>query len=202
MRQIKALVLGLAILLSSSVVMAYDDPTIAGWENKSKLAQQVRQGTQVTVLKLVRNANEGNDATSIASQDIVVYDTVSDDGITVALTTTSADGAIAGVAVTSIPTSDTAGSTSAQADAGLRNWGWILVHGKTNAKTGTGGANNAQTGDPFITSTDSGAVTTFPNRTSNVPVTAAGGQKLTNTGGFFLDNDAQGTSSEVFVQLE
>lgn len=202
MRYIKSFILALA-LLSYGVVAHAVEPTYATWDNKSKFAQSSGiKEANVVVLKWVRNAEAGDNASGIASGDVVIYDTLSDDGVSVRLTTTSADGAIAGIAVTTIATSDSVTVNSWRDDFGHNNWGWILVHGKVVAKTGEGGANNAQVGDPFITSTDSGAITTFANRTANILTSTAGGLQLTKTGGWFFDNDAQGTTAEVFVNLE
>lgn len=67
---------------------------------------------------------------NLSAGDVVVWDCISDDGVSVNLVGTagSAD-AVAGVVVsTTIPTADTVGTT-AQTDFGRRNWGYIQVRG-------------------------------------------------------------------------
>src|SRR3990167_10855282 len=98
-----------AFLLGTGVAHAVNEPTLQGWDNKSKFAQQVPGAggsTQTTVLKFVRYGESAENGAQIVSGDAVVYDSISDDGITIDLTTTSADGAFAGLAVVTIPTSD------------------------------------------------------------------------------------------------
>jgi len=79
---------------------------------------------------LVRFAANGQNNVGLSAGDVVAYDCVSDDGVTVAVpgTTNSAD-AVAGVVVSvTIPTADVVG-TSAQTDFGRRNWGYIQKRG-------------------------------------------------------------------------
>lgn len=200
----RKLILAISLLaISAGTAFAYNDPSINGWENKSRYAQQGGDGNQVTVLKLMRNAEEDNNTAGISSQDAVVYDTVSDDGVTCDLTTTSADGAFAGIAVTTIPTSDSTGTSSANQDMGKRNWGWVLVHGKVVAKTGTGGTNGNSVGDFVITSTDSGSVTTIPGSATATTTRNGLMRAVSGRGGFFLDAaDPTATSAEVFIDKE
>lgn len=209
--KLTALSLLMAFGLGLSVAAyAYPDPILKGWDNKSKFAQQVAGAggtTQVTTLKWVRHSSQGPNIAGIASGDVVVYDTVSDDGISVRLTTTSADGAIAGIAVTAIPSSDNAtGSTgTAFDDYGRRNWGWILVHGRIIAKTSAGGTNGNSIGDAFITSTDSGAITSLISfDTSTVAQNLNRAAKASQaSGGFFYDtSDGTSTTYDVQVNLE
>lgn len=203
MRKLKSLVLSLvAVIALAGVSYGYDNPTLDTYQIKKNAGGRASSSTRI--VKLVRNSEQGQNSVAIASGDVVVYDTNSDDGVTVRLTTTSADGAIAGIAVTSIPTSDTVQNSAADGD-GMRNWGWIIVHGKANAKVGAGGANGNAIGDVVITSTDSGAVTTFRDLANPTAVATAAGvnRAVTGRGGFFLDAaDASSTTSEVFVNLE
>ena len=202
--KIKFLVISLvAMLATSGVVFAASEPTLSGWENKSKYAQQAGEGTQVTVLKLVRNSAASPNSTTISSGSAVVYDTVSDDGITVRTTTTSADGAFAGIAVTSIPSSDNSSGTTAAADAGHRNFGWIIVHGKTTATVTAGGTNGNAVGDFFITSGDAGTITTMMANTEGIAQNTELKKMVRGKGGFFLDAaDTTSTSVDVFVEKE
>lgn len=172
---------------------AVGDPNSIGIKKRTTGA---RQGEAVRVFKLVRHsASTPNDA-GIVSEDVVVYDTISDDGITVRLTTTSNDGAIAGIAVMTIETSDATTGTSAFDDEGRRNWGYILVHGPMTASIGAGAINAAGVGAPFITSSDAGQVTGF----QGAPPT--GDLDNEASGGFFMDAATSGTAVDVFVELE
>jgi len=195
-----------AVFMATSGVAYAADPTIAGWDNKSKYAQQAGQGgtRQTVTLKLVRYAAGEQNAASILSGDAVVYSTVSDDGISVTRSSTSADGAFAGIAVTTILTADTA-QNSPYEGWGKRNWGWIQVHGKVVANVTAGGGNGAAVGDFFITSSDAGQITTIVNRTSEGEVNAGSLREVAAKGGFFMDSlasDASSTSVDVFVNVE
>lgn len=80
------------------------------------------------VYMLVHYAVNGTSTAGLTEGDVVVWDCVSDDGVTVAITgSTSSVDAVAGVLVGNLPTSDTAG-TAAQ-NIGNRNWGWIQTYG-------------------------------------------------------------------------
>ena len=162
-----------------------------------------KQWEQAATIVLVRNSNSGLNSTSIVSGDAVVWDLVSDDAVSVTLTTTSADGAFAGIAVTSIQSSDATTGTSAADDAGLRNWGYILVHGKVMAKVSLGGANSNSAGDLVITSTDSGAVTTAPGTSGLAANMGSLRAIVRGKGGVFFDAaDASATLAEVFIEKE
>ena len=184
------------------VAFAVDLPSDVGM---IKRATGSSQSTPTRVYKLVRfgsNTTEGSVQT-ISAGEAVVYDTISDDGVTIRRTTTSADVAFAGIAVTSIPTSDALTGTTAADDSGRRNWGYIIVHGPTTAAIALAGTNGHAAGDPFITSTDSGRVTTFA-ASSAFP---SNGERLVKQtgaiGGFFFDaSDTTSTSIEVFVKAE
>lgn len=82
--------------------------------------------------QLVRYANNLNlgSNTGLSAGDVVVWDCVSDDGVTVDLVgTSSSSDSVAGVVVsTTIPSCETTGTT-AQTDYGRRNWGYIQVRG-------------------------------------------------------------------------
>lgn len=75
---------------------------------------------------------EANPAISVplSAGDVVVWDTVTDDGVTIGLVgiTGSVD-SVAGVVVGgNIVTAESAGLTASQ-DYGRRNWGWVQVEG-------------------------------------------------------------------------
>jgi hypothetical protein len=80
--------------------------------------------------QLVRYADVAANQSSLTSGDVVVWNCVSDDGVTIDLVgaTNSAD-AVAGVVVsTVIQTAEAVGMTPG-IDYGRRNWGWIQVKG-------------------------------------------------------------------------
>lgn len=172
--------------------------------------------TSTRVYKLVRFASNilTGSVQTISAGEAVVYDTISDDGITIARTTISGDGSFAGIAVTSIVTNDHTTGVSAADDAGNENWGYIIIHGPVAALQ-MGGSNAAAVGDPFITSRDNGAITSL-ERTSY----DASGSGLTAStaiynnaarqskaasakGGFFMDAPTDNNSRvDVFVEAE
>ena len=161
-----------------------------------------RKSTPRKVYHLVRYAEQAQNAVPIASGEVVVWDMLSDDAVTIDVTTTSADNSVAGIAVTSIETADAVGNSAFDHESN-RNWGYIQVYGKALARVQRGGANNNTAGAPFITSTDSGAITTLEGVLSSDSVR----RNIVNglaEGGFFMDAADAGTEErvEVFVQLE
>lgn len=199
MRYIYSLVIASFLAIGLTGIASADpSPTYETWTNKS--SNIGKKGTPVRVLKLVRYASRDANATSILSGDVVVYDTVSDDGVTVTRTITSADATIAGIAATTIFSAD-GSSTSAQEDSYHRNWGWIIVHGPATATVTAGGTNGATVGTPFYTSRDEGRVAGMS--TGAGADQAAVLRMATSTGGFFQDTPAASdTSVDVFVKLE
>ena len=203
MRKLK---FSLAILFASALFLipglgyAIDEPSIAAWENKSRATGDSQP---VRVLKMVRNQARGQDTATLASGDAVSYSTVSDDGITIGVSTVSGDAAFAGILATAIPTADS-DSVRFQDDRGRRNWGWSIVHGPANAAVTAGGTNGHSAGDLLITSEDDGKVTTLELRNGATLVSTAEMRKVVGgRGGFFFDAvTAANTREEVFVELE
>jgi len=206
MRHIKklALLLLIGVMVSGTSFAAFINPSESTIDAEKKGLSGRKMGDQAAVVLLVRNSGSSTTALSITANDVVVYDTNSDDGVSVRLTTTSADGAIAGIAVSTFQSSDASTGTTASDDYGRRNWGYILVHGKTNAKTSAGGTNGNLIGDLMITSKDSGAVTFMESVTTNDVVSVLRvGRNVAASGGFFYDAaDGTSTSYEVQVDLE
>lgn len=195
--KIKFLALSLAVFLAASgvayAVSTPDDPGII------KDVVGASQDTTVKVFKLVRYPKRGQNDTSLAVNDVVVYDTNSDDGVTVTTSTVSADGSIAGIVVTTIQTAD-GNSTTAAGDNGRRNWGYIQVHGRTTAKVTAAGTGGHSAGDPWFTSTDAGAVCGIQ---SSVSLSTGLAKKISARGGFFFDDAVTAdTTADVFVNLE
>lgn len=122
--------------LVSGSVYAYDAD---GNANRKRAIDGAPAWVAYREYQLVRYPNnlDAGSNTPLSAGDVVVWDCVSDDGVTVNLvgSTNSAD-AVAGVVVsTTIPSADVAGTTP-QTDFGRRNWGYIQVRGLcTNVNT-------------------------------------------------------------------
>lgn len=205
MKNAKYLVLiGLLLAIGVGVANA-GEPQFADWYNKSKYAQQGGKAgdANTVVLQYVRFGDNDQDNTFISSGDVVVYDTNSDDGVTVRLTTTSNDGAIAGILATAISTSDNTTGTSWRDDWGRRNWGWIVVHGMTRANCTVAGTNGVAAGGAFVTSADAGQVTGLEPSGAAVAGNGVTNAARTARGGFFMDAaDTSSGKMDVYVLLE
>lgn len=196
------------LLVAGSAFAGYDEPTYqeAHKVNNSALNQK----EAYREIKLVRYAERGENGTSLVSGDAVVYSNVSNDGVSVLRTIQSADGSFAGIVCTTIQTGNT-GATIYSDNRGDRNWGYIVVYGPANAGVTAGGANGAIYGDPFITSSDVGKITTItilsPDGTAGTGGNSTAGnlqrlgRNVAAKGGFFMQSaDGTSTSYEVFVQ--
>ena len=205
----KSLSFLLASLFIAQSGFAFTNPTDSTINSVKKGANGRRQGEQAAVIMLVRNPMKSNNLTTlnINSEDAVVYDLISDDGVTVRFAVASADGAFAGIAVTTILSSDAPAGLSAYDDYGQRNWGYILIHGKCTAKVTAGGTNGNSTGQMVITSRDAGSVTTLEapataftmdsaNVMTQIRASAASG------GFFYMSADGTSTSYPVQIDLE
>jgi len=83
-------------------------------------------------LQLVRWGENGPSPTNgnLSAGDVVVWDCVSDDGVTIALVgSTNSSDAVAGVVVSTVIQSADSVGTTASIDYGRRNWGYIQVRG-------------------------------------------------------------------------
>lgn len=200
MKKLYSLFLAALLVAVSVPAFAIDDPTFANYIKKR--AEGAKFADASRGVRLVRFSNNGLNASSLVSGDAVVWDTVSDDGVSVRTTTTSADGAFAGIVCTTIPTSDASTGTSAYDDLGRRNWGWIVVEGFMTARATAGGTNGNSAGDIFITSTDSGVITTLENAGGNSTANQIQ-RAVRGRGGFFFDaGDGSSTTYEVYVQRQ
>jgi hypothetical protein len=134
----RILFISLAILLCAGMAYALV-PT-----NNSGPGDIMGNGKAVSdahkIFRLVRYVPTDNTdiADTITKDSIVVWDTISDDGVTVTLSTTSADSSVAGIIVTNILTPELGalGATAA-VDVGRRNWGWLQTYGKSQADFAT-----------------------------------------------------------------
>ena len=121
----RLLVASFAILLMAGVAFAVQSPG-----HGDKLNQGGLPSDPGKIFRLVRYVAVDNDvnASTLTADSLVVWDTVSDDGVTVTTTTTSGDAAVAGIIPIAIQTPDTLGRTAFQ-DVGKRNWGWVQTYG-------------------------------------------------------------------------
>jgi len=156
-----------------------------------------RAGVPVRVVKLVRHSSADPDTATINSGEAVVWDTNSADGVSVRVSSTRADGAAAGIAVTDILTSDASTAASASDDEDGRNWGYIVVHGFALAEVGgttDSGGVGAVAGALMIISSDSTKVSTPSSTTFTADAAGAFG--------FFLQTPTSSTTQAVFVTAE
>lgn len=213
MKTIKSLLLSLIALLvvSGTSFAMINTPTKNGIVLRSEGG---KQNESVVVYKLVRygtflGPSGSGIAPSLVSGDAVVWDTNSADAISVRTTTTSADGAFAGIVAATIVSADTTQSTSGNAedDNGRNNWGYIAVHGgPIYANITAAGANVPAVGDMLITSVDAGKVSTtaFNTSTTAASVTNAEINRIVKGyGGFFFEApSASATKVKVYLKNE
>lgn len=143
----------LALLLATgNAFAAYDE----GSAIHNKEASKGSPADPTRVYMLVRYPEVSVDTPSISAGEVLVWDAISDDGVTVnriarptngtaGMTTTGAAStdAVAGISVGTIPTADNA--SSAANSIGSRNWGYIQTYGlcstaMVQATTVAGGA--------------------------------------------------------------
>lgn len=158
------------------------------------------QGKQIyepgKIFRIVRYVPAGGNANhpTLTADSVLVWDTTSDDGVTVTTTTTSPDSAVAGVAPVAILTPDVLGRTvSADALYGGRNWGWLQTYGLCTVNVDA--TNSVVAGGAIGTSTTPGSV--GPYTASTTDTTKMG--KL----GFAFDTGAAAvTGLDAFVNLD
>jgi hypothetical protein len=131
------------------------------------------------------------DTPSLTADSIVIWDTTSDDGVTVCTTTTSYDSAVAGVVPIAILTPDAPGAT-ANVDLGRRNWGWLQTYGKCEVYGMTLGT--AAVKSALGTSSQAGAAGVYVS-SATVPTTQG------NAGFYYDAYTAGATDVEAFVRL-
>lgn len=119
------LILAVLFGIASGVAFAYDE----GSQRNTKLAHPGLDADPIRVITLVRYAESAQNELPISAGDVVIWDCLSDDGVTVGLLSSiNSRDAVAGVAVGTIPTAEV-GGFSAVNDSGKRNWGYIQIKG-------------------------------------------------------------------------
>ncbi len=201
MRKLTLLLLTLSLAFGG-FAQAYDAPSYDSYNELRNAGG--RSSVPVRVVKLVRYSNFNEDGPDVAVGDALIWDTNSDDGVSVAYSTNSRDGSFAGIAATAIKTADLSTTTAAGHD-GARNWGYIVVSGYASAKVAAGAATSFAAGDRFVTSGDDGAIGTCQTMANGT--TALGtnvneaAQCHSAVGGIVLDAGAVAdTSIEVMVE--
>lgn len=195
----------LSILFAAGVLF-FGGVAYAGYSEPSFTAQKINNSQEnqkepYREIKLVRFGTRGANVAALVSGDAVVYSDVSADGVTVNKSVNSADGAFAGIVCTTIPSSDAATAASGFADeAGRGNWGYIVTRGPAFATTGAGGTNGNAYGDFFITSSDSGKITTMGTQAQVAATRLDVAINVRGKGGFFMQSaDGTSTTYKVYV---
>ncbi len=163
-------------------------------ENKSSAqgGTQSAPGKTFRMVRYVPAAGTANSAT-LVTESIVVYDIISDDGVTVTTTTTSYDSAVAGIIAQVALTPVTLSNTAAQ-DRGNRNWTWLQTHGLAQVRV--------QTDTSTVTAGDAMSCGDVAGEAADY---VGGGTDASTQGnaGFFYDTAAAGTDDvECFVMCE
>ena len=150
------------------------------------------QNTFRMVRYMPRNAGATSD--TLSADTIVIWDTNSDDGVTITTTVISGDSRVAGVIANACLTPDPIGNSAAK-DRNKRNWTWLQTYGKADVYVSDGAA--MLVGAAIGTSTTEGDA-----QTGITWGTATGG--VQGVAGFAYDTDAgDGISTvECFVRCE
>ena len=126
MKRILSIML-VALFMATSVVMAAP----SGPGAPGEILGQGYRGDPHRIFRLVHVSPDNNDSDGLAAGSVVCWDNSLDDGVSVELTTTSGDGAVAGVLVTAVISNDTAAAqiTASDDPSGNANWGWLQTYG-------------------------------------------------------------------------
>lgn len=136
MKKIIALVL-ISLLIGGVAFANIGTPAYRITPGIGEIKNNDQGGTQsdpTKTFRMVRYAAKGvatdGNKHPLSADHLAVWDTVSDDGVTVTTSVVSGDTSIAGVVTLLIltPDSGTYGNTAVQ-DRGRRNWGWIQTYG-------------------------------------------------------------------------
>lgn len=149
------------------------------------------------IFRLVRYVPAAGDANSwtLTKDSIVIFDTNSDDGVTVTTTTTSYDSRVAGVLAIDALTPDAqTNGWSAAASVGRRNWTWLQTYGIAEVYVQNDCA-TATAGDALATGSDLGRTCDFLASTDSA---VANGNA-----GFYYDTGAANADDvECFIRLD
>ncbi len=146
-------------------------------------------------------ARNGRGGTVISADRVVVWDAISDDGVSVTTSTTSYDALAAGVTIDQIPgiTSD---ATAANSPGGT-NWGRVRVYGRHAAVSWDSNVVRCVAGARVGVSTVAGEATIYkaPSQDNNVPGQERYDSSSKDSFGVTLQACAAGNKTiDVFVQ--
>ena len=195
LRKIIALVL--VALMCASVAFAATpgyrlSPGIGENKTSAQGGTQSDPGKTFRIVRYMPPSGGPNDAT-LVTESIVVWDTTSDDGVTVTTTTTSYDSRVAGIIVQAALTPSTMGNTAAE-DISKRCWTWLQTHGLSQVRV-QGDCSTASAGDALSCGSDAGEACDF---LASATVATANGNA-----GFFMDAGSAGADDvEVFLKCE
>ena len=190
MKKIISLVL-VALLIGS---VAHAVQPIASPGIGDKLGQAKFQSDPHKIFRLVRYmpASGTQDSATLVAESIVIWDTTSDDGVTVTTTTTSPDSRVAGIIAVQALTGDPLGN-SATDDIGARNWTWLQTYGKAEVRIGA--SNPVAVGAAMGTSGTAGEADAF--------VANATDSTKNGNAGFFMDaGTAAADNVECFLRCD
>ena len=177
-----------SMLFGGGVAFAYDDGTVINTKEESG----GYASDPVRVYQLVRypetSAGDSNINNALSTGDVVVWDCVSDDGVTVnVLLASNSQDAVAGVVVSANISTDQI-ATSASEDVGRRNWGYIQTYGFNDT---------VKVGDATL------AGQALEVGTGNLARWAVASNQNTGSGvqfAFAYDVETKNTSADVFIR--
>lgn len=188
----KSFLVLLCALFVSASAYAYSEGTVGPNRKESSGGQPY---TPVKVIQLVRFPEDKDIGVALSKGEVVLWDVISDDGVTVnrgsAIGLTASNDAVAGVVVsTTIPTADQAGT--AATDYGHRNWGYIQTYGYCSAVMIDTSNGNVAAGQGLRASASSGYAVGAQND---------GGKVSNGSLGFSYDAVTSGSNSnEAFIR--
>ena len=145
----------------------------------------------------------GTNGNAISKDSVVIWDTTSDDGVTVNISTTSSDPAVAGVTIDDIP--GTSRDNTAVLDESSSNWGRIQVYGRhanvswdSSTIPGTAGGTLSAGAKVSVSTKLGGTAGIFRNASSDL----AGSPVSVDSLGFLLKSPAAtDKTTDIFVKM-
>lgn len=128
------LLVSLFVVLFAMPVFAGDSPALPNYQIFGATGGATGVSPATEVVK-VRYGRMGPNIRSLTSGDVVSWDIVSKDGVTISLCTVSQDSNFAGVLVTDIASAENTATIG-----GSRNWGYMAIRGYCLASVDTTGS--------------------------------------------------------------
>jgi hypothetical protein len=160
-------------------------------------------GESHKIFRLVRNGYVGSSVANtggVSVDSIVIWDTISDDGRTVTLSTTSGDSRVAGVVVGGIMLSSEAGTigNTATQQIGKRNWGWIQTYGKCEVSMDA--TSSVVAGYAIGCGSQPGQASGFSPLSGGATIAITHAANMGMAGFAYDDAAASGANTEVFLK--